>query len=439
MRVILPSAFLISSFMVASAAPAPTFHKDIVPILQKNCQGCHRPGEAAPMSLLTYKDARPWAKAIKQAVATRKMPPWFADRSVGHFKNDPSMSEAELTKLTAWVDAGAPEGNPKDAPAPRTFSTGWQHGTPDLTIEMPNEFSIPASGTVQYQYVVLPTGFTEDKWITAAEARPSNRTLNHHIIAFVREPGSKWLAGAKPGVIFTPDQLNREQQERQERAGLFGGEFLVGYAPGTPPEYFRPGQAKKIKAGSDIVLQLHYTANGTPGVDKSKIGLWFAKETPKERVMTLAATNGRFLIPAGADNHKVDAAMVIQGNAKLLGLAPHMHMRGKAFEMRLVQPDGTKTDLLKMNWDFNWQLWYELPEPIQLTAGSRVEATAWFDNSKNNKYNPDPSKDIRWGDQSWDEMMIGFFNVSFDANMNPMDLMRPKRAPQQQPSSGGLD
>ncbi len=419
------------------AAPAVTFHKDVMPVLQRNCQGCHRPGETAPMTFLNYKETRPWAKAIKQAVQTKKMPPWFADSGV-KFHNDRSLAKADLDVLVAWADTGAAEGNPKDAPAPVTFAEGWSMGKPDQVFEMPDAFNVPAEGTVAYQYVVLPTGFTEDKWVTAVEARPSNRAVNHHIIAFIREPGSNWLAGAKPGVIFTPDQLPRVEGQRRGGGGggLFQAEYLVGYAPGTMPERYLPGQAKLIKAGSDLVLQLHYTATGKAGADRSKIGVKFATEKPKERVMTLAAAEGRFTIPAGADNHRVDAALTLQGDAKLIGLAPHMHVRGKAFEMRLAQPDGTKTELLHMRWDFNWQLFYELDQPLQLTKGSKIEASAWFDNSANNKFNPDPTKDVKWGDQSWEEMMIGFFNITFDASKDPQELLRPARKAPATPAAG---
>lgn len=390
------------------------------------------------MSLLTYSEARPWAKAIKQAVSTKKMPPWFADPSVGHFKNDPSLSTSDLNTLVAWADGGAKEGNAKDAPAAMKFSNGWGIGIPDLVLEMPTDFKVPSEGKIDYQYIVIPTKFTEDRWVQAVEARPGNRAVVHHVIAFIREPGSKWLDGAEPGVVFTPDQLPKREGRGGGQAGLFAAEMLVGFAPGTPPEVFHPGQARLIKAGSDIVFQLHYTASGKEATDRSKVGLVFAKEPPKERVMTLAAFNGRFAIPAGADDYRVDAAMTIQGQAKLLGLAPHMHMRGKAFSMSLTQPGAPKADLLKMKWDFNWQLWYELPEPVQLTQGSKIEATAWYDNTANNKYNPDPSKEVRWGDQSWDEMMIGFFAVSFDAKMNPAELLRPPKKPAA-PSSAGIE
>jgi hypothetical protein len=426
------SALLLSA--AALAAPAPTFHKDVAPILQRNCQGCHRPGEVAPMSFLSYKEVRPYAKAIRQSVAQRRMPPWNADPHLNiKYANDRSLNDTEIKTLNAWVEAGAPEGNPKDAPAPKQFTDGWSIGQPDMVLEMPTEFKVPASGTVEYHYVILPTNFKQDMWVTAAEARPMNRAVNHHIIAFVREPGNKWFRNMPAGVAFIPDGKGGD--------GLGLADFLVGYAPGTMPEQMRPGQAKLIKAGSDIVFQLHWTANGKEAMDKAKLGLKFATEPPKERVLTLAALNTKFEIPAGADNHKVDGAITLHADSTLDSLFPHMHVRGKAFAMKVQFPDGTQKELLSVpHYDFNWQLGYQLAEPLHLPKGSKVMASGWFDNSPNNKHNPDPNKVVKWGDQSWEEMMIGFFNVVIPADAKPVDLLRaPKKQGPPMPSAGGLE
>lgn len=427
---LLPATILSVSFLAAAPVDKPTFHKDVTPILQKNCQGCHRAGEAAPMPLITYKETRPFAAAIKQSVTSKRMPPWSADPAVGKFHNDRSLSSDELQTLTNWVNSGAKEGNAKDAPAPMKFAEGWAIGKPDVTIEMAETFPVPASGTIEYHYVVLPTGFTEDKWISAAETRPMNRAVNHHIIAYVREPGSKWLADAKYGVPFIPAKGRGE-------AGAIN--FLTGYAPGTVPDMMKPGQGKLIKAGSDIVFQIHWTANGKESADKAKLGLIFAKETITHKVMTLAAQNGRFTIPPGADNHQVDAKITLQEDSVLEAMTPHMHMRGKAFAMRVTLPNGEKRELLNVpKYDFMWQLSYALAEPLALPKGSIIEATAWYDNSPNNKYNPDPTKAVKWGDQSWEEMMIGFFNVVTTPDKTPMDLMRPKKAAPAASSSAGV-
>ena len=290
------------------------------------------------MSLLTYQEARPYAAAIKQSVAQRRMPPWNADAKVGHFANDRSLAQKDIDLLVAWANGGAPAGDPKQAPQPVAFAEGWSIGQPDLVIEMPEAFRVPATGTIDYHYVIIPTNFKEDRWVVAAETRPMNRAVNHHIIAYVREPENKWFRSMKPNQIFLPE-------------GKSGGsldDFLVGYAPGTVPEQLKPGQAKLIKAGSDIVFQLHWTANGKEALDKAKLGLIFAKEPPKERILTLAAANGRFEIPPGADNHRVDAKFRLEQDDKLEMLIPHMHVRGKAFEMRAVLPTGERVDLLRV-------------------------------------------------------------------------------------------
>ncbi len=409
--------------VVASAATnSPvTFSKDVAPILQANCQGCHRPGEAAPFSLLTYQQARPWAKAMKEAVLLKKMPPWFADASVGHFKNDRALAQKDIDTLTKWVEAGAPEGNPKDMPKPLEFTEGWNIGKPDLVFEMPEAFDVPASGTIEYQYVILPYKFTEDRWVQMAEVRPGNRALVHHVIAFIRDGNSKWNRDKTPGEVFLP-----EKNSKGERQGL-SGDMLAGYAPGLPPIELPAGTARLVKAGSDIVFQMHYTANGKPGQDKTKVGIVFAKEPPKERIMTLAALNQKFTIPAGDPNYKVDAEIELGHEAKLRALLPHMHQRGKDFEYRLVFPTGeTQTILRVPRYDFGWQLWYEPKDEILLPKGTKISCTAHFDNSPNNPSNPDATKDVKWGDQTWEEMMIGFFDVRFPADMDPK-LLAPEK------------
>ena len=375
-----------------------TFNKDVAPILAKNCQGCHRPGEAAPMSLRTYQEARPWAKAIREAVLLKRMPPWYADPHFGKFSNDRSLSPADIETLVAWANNGAPEGDPRQAPKPARFVEGWNIGTPDLILEMPVEYQVPASGTIKYEYFTIPTTFTEDKWVQRVEVRPGNRALVHHVIAFVKAP-------RKPG-----------EDEKAKRAT----EFLVGYAPGSVPEVMEPGRAKLIKAGSEIEFQVHYTANGTAGVDRSRVGLIFATEPPREREMTVSARDNKFVIPAGAPNHEVEARYTLKQDATLTTLFPHMHLRGKDFEYRLTLPSGETRTLLKVpSYSFSWQLSYTLAQPLQLPKGSIIECTAHFDNSANNKYNPDPTHEVRWGDQSWEEMMIGFFNIAFDAKTDP--------------------
>ncbi len=424
---------LCAAFATAAPVPEPTFYKDVLPVFEKNCQTCHRPGEAAPMSLLTYENARPYAKSIKQAVLTKKMPPWFADPHYGKFSNDRRLSDEDIKTLVAWVDAGAKAGDPKDAPKPVEFADGWQIGKPDVVFEVPTAFHVPASGTIDYQYVRLPTNFTEDKYVQFAEAVPGDREHVHHIIAFIRDPRSPWFKDAPIGKAFVPSRENSGGGEGGG-GGIGGGDMLAGYAPGTVPDILRPGQAKLVPKGADIIFQLHYTADGKEGEDKSRVGLIFSKMQPTERVFSLAVTNPRFAIPPGDPNYEVDAKMTLQDDATLEMLLPHMHLRGKDFEYRAIFPDGHKEILLKVpNYSFSWQLSYYLEKPMVLPKGTVLECTAHYDNSPNNPANPDPTKEVHYGEQSWDEMMFGFFDVSIPINKNPMELLRP---PQRQRPTG---
>lgn len=418
-----------------SVSSVPTYYKDIAPVMQNRCQECHRPGEVAPMSFMSYDEVRPWAKAIKTAVLTKKMPPWFADPHFGKFSNDRSLSQHEVDTLIAWIDGGAKEGDKKDAPAPRQFAEGWTIGKPDVVLQMPIAVDIPASGVVDYTYVVIPTGFTEDKWVQFAEARPDARSAMHHVIAFLRPPGNRWLKDAKPGVPYIPEHWGaaREEakQDKKVKANLedqLPGELLVGYAPGLPPTECKPGEAKLVPAGSDIVLQLHYTPNGNATSDRSKIGLIFAKEPVQRRVMTMNAMNVFLKIPAGDANYEARAHATMPQDVTLVNLMPHMHLRGKDFLYTAVYPTGEKQVLLNVpHFDFNWQLAYVEDKELLLPKGTRIECVAHYDNSPNNPANPDATKEVRWGDQTWEEMMIGWFDVSFDAKTDPSQLRQRQR------------
>jgi hypothetical protein len=408
---------LLISAMTASAGATPSFYKDVLPLFQRHCQSCHRPGEAAPMSLTDYASARPWAKAIKQAVLARKMPPWFADPRFGKFSNDPTLPQPAIDTIAAWADAGAPEGDPQDAPPPVAFVDGWQIGNPDIVIEMPAGFEIPLSGTLDYRYLIVPTNFRQDTWVQVAEARPGDREHLHHMVVSVREPGSPWMRREPVGVPFT-------SQPGDDGGVGAQGETLTGYGPGAVPEMLGPGQAKLIKAGSDLVFQLHYATNGKPGHDRSRVGLILAREKPRERVMMLAAANVRFSIPPEVPDFRLDARLTLHADATLVYLLPHMHLRGKSFEFRVNYPDGSKETLLLVpNYDFDWQLTYYLDHPTRLPKGTVIECTAHYDNSANNPRNPDPSKSIRFGAQSFDEMMIGYFEVAVDPEVTLRDLL----------------
>jgi hypothetical protein len=393
----------------AIAAAPPTYYKDVLPILEERCQECHRPGEIAPMSLLTYADTRPWAKSIREAVLTRKMPPWLADPRYGHFANDRSLSQSQIDTLVNWVDGDTIEGQPRDGPLPRAWRQGWTIGTPHAVLEMPKPFPIPAKGKVDYQYIILPTHFSEDKWIQKVEVRPSDPRVVHHAVVYIREPGSRWLEGQPGSVAFSVPLAQ----------GFTTSDVLMVYTPGNSFDQWTPGMAKKIKAGSDLVLQMHYTVDGQPVADRTRIGVVFAKEAPKLAVLTLQMGNDKFLIPPGDPSYRVSVAGSLPNDALLISLFPHMHLRGKSFEYSITRPNGNIETLLKINsYDFNWQLNYRLSEPRPIPAGTRLRWTAYFDNSRNNPRNPDPEAEVRFGEQSWEEMMIGFFDVAVDAGVD---------------------
>jgi hypothetical protein len=418
--------------LAAWAAPNPvTFHKDVEPLLQARCQTCHRPGEAAPMSLLTYKEARPWAAAIKQAVLVRKMPPWYADPAHGSFANDRRLSKEEIATLVAWVEGGAKEGDPKDAPKPVTFTEGWAMGKPDQVIQMPLPYHVPASGTVEYTYFVVPTGFTEDRWVQQVEVRPGQKSVVHHIVMMVRPPGVKYLPDAKPGEAYVPPKREEKHQPDTGKGAfqLVGAVEMVGvYVPGGLPYEVRPGQARFIPKGSDLIFQMHYTTNGKAADDRSQIGFIFAKEPPKERVVNTFVGNLNLHIPPQEANAQVNARVTLYEDTQLLSMFPHMHVRGKSFEYRATYPSGeTETLLTVPKYDFNWQLTYYLKEPKVLPKGTVLECIAHYDNSVNNPFNPDPKSDVYWGDQTWEEMLAGFVDLAMPVNKTMRDIAIPKK------------
>ena len=415
------------------AAAAPTFYKDALPILQARCQECHRPGEAAPFSLMTYKEARPWAKAIKTAVSTKKMPPWFANPAHGKFSNDRSLPQTEVDTLTRWVDQGAKEGNAKDAPKPMEFASGWAIGQPDLVVEMPQAVTIPAKGTVEYMWIVVPTKLTEDQWVDTVEVRPGAREQVHHIVLYSRDKDSKFMSRAEPGVPFTPPGRSGTPPPRKDdgkgiwefQANAPGVEIQGLYVPGGVPYTCKPGQARLLKAGSDIVFQMHYTSNGKEAVDKSRVGFRFSKTAPKERVFNTFIANPYLQIPPGEANAEVHAAIMLPMDVTLLSMNPHTHVRGKAFRYQVTYPTGESEVLLDVpHYDFNWQLSYYLTQPKVLPKGTKIETIAWYDNSPNNPANPDATKRVLWGDQTWEEMTAGFVDFVVPLDFKPMQLVR---------------
>jgi len=406
-----PGMFLCLSVCYASG-PAPDFSRDVLPILQTHCQQCHRPGEVAPMPFLTYRQTRPWAKAIREAVLLKKMPPWFAEPGFGPFADDRSLAPRDIETLVKWTEAGAPEGDPRDAPPARKWIEGWNITQPDVILEMPRPFPLPASGEVDYQYVVMPAGFTEDRWVQKAELRPGNRAVVHHAVVYIREPGSPWLRDARPGVPYVPPG---DTPRERLLNGMTKSDILLVYSPGSIADDWGPAMGKLIKAGSDLVIQMHYTPNGHATSDQSRLGLVFHRTVPKQRVLTLQMGNDRFVIPPEHPHFRVAAWGTMPNDTVLVSFFPHMHLRGASFEYNIIGPDGRSHTLLRVNpYNFYWQLSYRLAQPLAIKAGTKLECVAYFNNSRNNPNNPDPEDSVSFGPQSREEMMIGFFDVAVD-------------------------
>ncbi len=396
-----------------TSAP-PTFTKDVAPILYKNCVSCHRTGEIAPMALLTYQEARPWAKSIREKVTEGLMPPWHATQPKGTFLNDRRLSDLDKDTLVHWVDAGAPQGDPKDLPPQPEFAEGWQIGTPDVVLTMPKPFKVTAAGTIAYQYFTVPTNFTEDKWVQAIEVRPGTRSVVHHVLVFERVKGVRPPPPAFLAVIPKlppPTDPNDHSQEGQ----LGPGTLIATTAPGTNAMIYEPGQAMKVSAGSELIFQVHYTANGKEATDQSSVGMVFAKEPPKQEIHNSAFLNFMLKLPPGSDNQAVDSAIEFTQDVHITALFPHTHLRGKSWNYRLIYPDGRSEVVLTVpRYDFNWQTYYLFAKPLVVPKGSRLEATAHYDNSVNNPSNPDPKVEVHWGDQTWQEMQYSGISYYVD-------------------------
>ena len=393
-----------------------TFYRDVLPIVQGHCQVCHRAGGIAPMAFESYEQTRASAGAIRAAAEKRTMPPWFAEKGIGKFSNDPSLTEEQIATLRAWAAENAPAGNVADAPPPRKWAKRWTIPEPEMTVAMPEGVPIPADGEVDYTYEIVPTQFAEGRWARASEILPGIPENVHHAVVYVRPPESAWLRHAPVGKAFTASMLNTEEDRRD--AMWTDSDILLVYAPGSTPDYWPSGMAKYVPAGSDLVFQLHYTTNGKAGTDISRIGLIFTKEAVQKRVLTLQLTNDHFVIPPGAPDYRVEARGTLPNDAQLLSFFPHMHLRGKRFEYNMVRADKSIEPLLIVNYHFHWQMSYRLAEPLVLKAGTELQAVAWFDNSKANPHNPDPDAAVRWGEQTSDEMMVGFFDVAVEKNFD---------------------
>jgi hypothetical protein len=427
----------------SASAGAVTFNKDVLPILQTNCQSCHRPGQIAPMSLLTYESARPWAKVMKAAVMTRKMPPWGADSKYGHFSNDRSLTQRDIDTIAKWADTGAPAGDPKDAPKPVEWpSAGWQI-KPDVIVEGP-VYDVPASGIVEWTWSVIPSPFKEDTWVTSVEVRPTQPQVTHHMCLAYGPHREGTIYGKFFWQNKARDAKGDEINDRKGQGGVTTqpaantvGGILAGtggieecYEPGRQPADFRPyGAAKLIRKGSDIAINYHFTPNGTAVKANVQIGFTIAKEPPKERYYAMSGSGPQdhetFAIPPN-DPDWVSPPLDIEfeHDAKLVGLMPHMHLRGKDMSFELQYPDGRKEMILDVpRYDFNWQIWYDTS--INVPKGTIMHVVAHYDNSAKNRFNPDPSKVVYYGDMTWDEMMFPSWGVVVDdLSLKPKDVAK---------------
>jgi len=379
---------------------AVTYSNQIVRILQKRCVECHRSGEIAPFALTDYEEVVGWAETIVEVIEDQRMPPWFANKKHGHFSNERRMTVEEKQLVFDWVKNGAPEGNRADLPEPVKYHSGWQlPQQPDMIVPMREKpYTVPAEGVVRYQHFSYDPGFKEDKWVTAAEIIPGNRAVVHHVIVFVRPP---------KGV-------------KNDNFGNGDG-FLVVYVPGYRSAPLPAGMAKRIPAGSKLVFQMHYTPIGTEQIDLTKVGLVFTEQkNVKHIVRTVSASTHKIEIPPGAENYKLEVTSGKQRRETLLlSMMPHMHLRGKSFRYEARYPDGKTETLLDVpRYDFNWQTSYRLTNIKRLPAGTQIHCVAHYDNSENNLANPDPTKTIRYGEQTWEEMMFGFYDIAVPNLLN---------------------
>ena len=380
----------------AKPAPSPTYAKDVAPILQAKCITCHRPGEVAPMSLRTFDEVRPWARAIKQKVTSREMPPWFADAPHGSFTNDPRLTNEQIDIISRWADAGAVRGNPADEPQLPALTDGWQLGEPDYIITLPL-VNIPAEGRDYFPTPNLTLDLPEDRWVRAIEIRPSNREVTHHSVIFATPVGGLGAALA---------------------SGFF--DVLGVWAVGTPPTVYPEGMGRWLRKGQQLRTNLHYHPNGKPATDQTRIGLYWGKGELKKEVATALAGDLTFQIPPHAKNHEMRAVYVIDQDSTVVSYFPHMHLRGKDMKMTATFPDGRKQTLLNVPaYDFNWQLFYYPKERVQLPRGTRIDVVAHYDNSADNPSNPDPERAVTFGEQSTDEMMFGVFDFVANAGVSP--------------------
>jgi mono/diheme cytochrome c family protein len=414
-----------SASLVAHEAE-PTFAEDVAPIFYKNCVSCHRQGGMAPFTLLDYDTAKANVDEMRTAVEKGIMPPWHAEGPHGVFRNDRRLSDSDKQTILRWIDAGAKPGDLNNLPPKPEFPTQWSIGTPDAIVAMTEEFTVPASGTIEYQYFEIPTNFTEDRWVQAIEIMPGAREVVHHVLVYAKvppvpgaTPPAPRPAGApapRPLLIRNAAQSKMPDQPRLDTLHAPPrqlGTLIATEVPGNTVLDFPKGTALRLRAGTVLTFQMHYTAHGHEMKDRTALAFRFAKEMPDEEIFASQFTNGSFTIPAGAKDVAVPAEITAGQPVRIWGLLPHTHLRGTRWQYKLVQPDSTSQTILDVpHYDFKWQTYYMFATPLDLPAGAKIMSTAWYDNSAANKANPDPTKDVRWGDQTWEEMQYTGFLYS---------------------------
>jgi hypothetical protein len=429
-------AILLGILLAGESQAQVTYTRDVAPILYQKCTPCHHPNDIAPMSLLDYKSVRPWAKAIREAVLLKKMPPWFADPSVGHFSNNPTLSETERRTITDWVDQGAKEGDPHDLPAAPVYTDGWRIGKPDVIIDIGQDYVLKGKSVDEYVYFTVPTNFKEGHWVQAVELRPGNRAVVHHAHASVVEPDKSKAKteSQQPGrpfsdyLIRTDDGLRHMKPDSPvvNDACSYGGPeinglhiagegSLVSYLPGMPPDVYREDSAKWIPAGAQLRVQIHYHAESSaahrPITDRTSVGLIFAPAPPRHPLRRMDVDNDFFAIAPGNASQEVTQCATFDSNSLLFSLTPHMHYLGKDARFEVQRPGQAPESLLFVpRYDFNWQLKYQFQDPVFVPKGTRLIMTFHYDNSADNHSDPDPKRTVRWGEPSEEEMMSGWID-----------------------------
>jgi hypothetical protein len=406
----------------------PTFAEDVAPILYKNCTTCHHPGGLGPFSLLDYDGAKAKTDEMHDAVEARYMPPWHAEGPHGVFRNDRRLSDADRQTILRWIEAGAKPGDLSKLPPKPEYPAAWAMGTPDAIVTMPEEFTVPASGTIEYQYFEIPTKFAEDKWVQAIEIMPGAREVVHHVLVYAKVPpvpGAAPAASAPrpagapaPQPLFIRNRAHALPPDPPRLDTLHApprqlGALIASLAPGMTVMEFPKGTAMRIRAGTVLTFQMHYTAHGHEMKDRTALAFRFAREMPEEEIFASQFTNGSFTIPAGAKDVAVPAELGIGQPVRIWGLLPHTHLRGTRWQYKLEKPDSTSEVILDVpHYDFKWQTYYMFAAPLEIPAGAKITSMAWYDNSASNKSNPDPTKDVKWGDQTWEEMQYTGFLYS---------------------------